>query len=109
MKQKKEKAEVPAHVLALSAIVRNNAHVRNLVIEYLKRCFGTDANIALLPDKFAIIDGDGLKREYRYNNKQFLECFTAAFDEFSNRTANILDEFIAKEVNRSLPVEDKLK
>lgn len=105
MKQKKEKPETPAHVLALSNVVRNNANVRSIVIEYLKRCFDEDANVSLLADRFVIIK-DGLKREYRYSNKQFLECFTAAFDEFSNRTATLLDEFVAKEVNRSLPLED---
>lgn len=108
MKQKKEKPETPVHVLALSSIVRNNANIRSITIEYLKRCFGEDINVSLLADRFIIIK-DGLKQEYRYSNKQFLECFTAAFDEFSNRTANILDEFVAKEVNRSLPVEDKSK
>lgn len=105
MKQKKEKPEIPAHVLALSSVVRNNANVRGITIEYLKRYFGEDINVSLLADRFAIIK-DGLKQEYRYNNKQFLECFTAAFDEFSNRTAALLDEFIAKEVNRSLSVEN---
>jgi hypothetical protein len=105
MKQKKEKPETPAHVLALSSVVRNNANIRGITIEYLKRCFGEDINVSLLADRFIIIK-DGLKREYHYSNKQFLECFTAAFDEFSNRTAALLDEFVAKEVNRSLPVED---
>lgn len=108
MKQKKEKPETPAHVLALSNVVRNNANIRSIAIEYLKRCFGEDVNVSLLADRFVIIK-DGLKQEYRYNNKQFLECFAAAFDEFSNRTAVLLDEFVAKEVKHSLPVEDNAK
>lgn len=106
----------PEHKVAIWALLKNNAGIRRLaslnIINYLKQKGELDKELKVHVEfisarigTFEITYKQGntiTKSVYDYSEKFFIDCFLASFVNFSNEAQLITNDYVNKEMNKSL-------
>lgn len=106
----------PEHKVAIWALLKNNAGIRRLaslnIINYLKQKGELDKELKVHVEfisarigTFEITYKQGntiTKSVYDYSEKFFIDCFLASFVNFSNEAQLIANDYVNKEMNKSL-------
>lgn len=106
----------PEHKVAIWALLKNNAGIRRLaslnIINYLKQKGELNKELKVHVEfisarigTFEITYKQGntiTKSVYDYNEKFFIDCFLASFVNFSNEAQLITNDYVNKEMNKSL-------
>lgn len=106
----------PEHKVAIWALLKNNAGIRRLaslnIINYLKQKGELAKELKVHVEfisarigSFEITYKQGntiTKSVYDYSEKFFIDCFLAAFVNFSNEAQLIVNDYVNKEMNKSL-------
>ena len=106
----------PEHKVAIWAILKNNAGIRRLcslnIINYLKRkgelAKELKVHVEFISARIGTFEitykqGNTItKSVYDYSEKFFIDCFLASFVNFSNEAQLITNDYVNKEMNKSL-------
>jgi hypothetical protein len=106
----------PEHKAAIWLLLKNNAGIRRLaslnIINYLKQTGKLDTDLKVHVEfisarigSFEITYKQGntiTKSVYDYSEKFFIDCFLASFVNFSNEAQIITNDYVNKEMNKSL-------
>lgn len=94
--------KVPEHILNISYILKDNSairrHVSLNIINYLMQIGRINRNarakyVDFMWNKFAVIV-DGLRSEFSYNEKFFLDALVTSFDQFAKDAENAISIFV---------------
>lgn len=106
----------PEHKVAIWALLKNNAGIRRLcslnIIYYLKQKGELDADLKVHVEFISARIGTFeikykqknsiIKSIYEYSEKFFIDCFLASFVDFSNEAQLITNDYVNKEMSKSL-------
>ena len=109
-------AKYPKHKVDIWLLLKNNAGIRRLaslnIINYLKQKGELDKSLKVHVEfisarigSFEITYKQGntiVKTVYDYSEKFFIDCFLASFVNFSNEAQLITNEYVNKELDKSL-------
>lgn len=106
----------PEHKVAIWALLKNNAGIRRLaslnIINYLKQkgelAKELKVHVEFISARIGTFEitykqGNTITRSvYEYSEKFFIDCFLASFVNFSNEAQLITNDYVNKEMNKSL-------